>query len=229
MTSKSCYELLELAPAASQDEIRRAFRRIVSRYHPDKVQHLGLEFQQIAAARTAEITQAYKALTSPSTRVVHDRDAEIVTRPPRETGVSDDRAEVAELIRRAALVRFRHALRLQFEACEETHAPGFDVSVFVPKTWRRDRWWVLGRLVPHLQAAAVTETWLMARRFTRPLSGSVCVVVMGQGMLPATERRSAAGNDALTVITVDIGTWQALAPVDAPSIVTSLVRQLQAA
>ena len=39
------YELLGVALTASSDEIRRAFRREIAKYHPDKVQHLGNEFQ----------------------------------------------------------------------------------------------------------------------------------------------------------------------------------------
>lgn len=46
---KTYYELLDVAPQASSDEIKRAFRREIARYHPDKVQHLGPEFQEIAA------------------------------------------------------------------------------------------------------------------------------------------------------------------------------------
>src|SRR5688572_22690180 len=49
--SKNYYELLELAPSAPVDEIKRAFRREIAKYHPDKVQHLGKEFQEIAAIR----------------------------------------------------------------------------------------------------------------------------------------------------------------------------------
>ena len=34
---------------APADEIKKAFRREIARYHPDKVQHLGQEFQEMAA------------------------------------------------------------------------------------------------------------------------------------------------------------------------------------
>ena len=57
------YELLEVAPDAPADEIKRAFRREIAKYHPDKVQHLGKEFQDIAASKAAELTQAYKTLS----------------------------------------------------------------------------------------------------------------------------------------------------------------------
>lgn len=70
--SKTHYELLEIAPDAPPDEIKRAFRREIAKYHPDKVQHLGKEFQEIAAVKAAELTQAYKTLTDPSLRAEYD-------------------------------------------------------------------------------------------------------------------------------------------------------------
>src|SRR5688572_7801225 len=70
--SKNYYELLELAPSAPVDEIKRAFRREIAKYHPDKVQHLGKEFQEIAAIKAAELTQSYKALTDEMLRAEYD-------------------------------------------------------------------------------------------------------------------------------------------------------------
>lgn len=66
------YQLLELSADASAAEVKRAFRREIARYHPDKVQHLGREFQDIAAGKAAELTQAYKTLSDPSARVEYD-------------------------------------------------------------------------------------------------------------------------------------------------------------
>jgi hypothetical protein len=66
------YEMLELTAAASLDDIKRNFRREVAKYHPDKVQHLGKEFQEIAAVKTAELTQAYKTLSDEALRAEYD-------------------------------------------------------------------------------------------------------------------------------------------------------------
>ena len=70
--SKTHYQLLEVAPDAAADEIKRAFRREIAKYHPDKVQHLGKEFQEIAAIKAAELTQAYKTLTDATLRAEYD-------------------------------------------------------------------------------------------------------------------------------------------------------------
>ncbi|HYE86459.1 MAG TPA: J domain-containing protein, partial [Vicinamibacterales bacterium] len=69
---KTHYELLGLEPGADADTIKKAFRREISRYHPDKVIHLGAEFQEMAATRAAELTVAYKTLTDPALRREYD-------------------------------------------------------------------------------------------------------------------------------------------------------------
>jgi hypothetical protein len=70
---KTHYELLGLEPSADSDAIKKAFRREIARYHPDKVIHLGAEFQEMAATRAAELTVAYKTLSDPSLRDEYDR------------------------------------------------------------------------------------------------------------------------------------------------------------
>ena len=69
---KTHYDLLALERTASAEEIKRAFRREIARYHPDKVQHLGTEFQEIAATRAAELTEAYRVLMDVGLRKNYD-------------------------------------------------------------------------------------------------------------------------------------------------------------
>jgi DnaJ like chaperone protein len=47
---------------ASQEDIKKAYRRLVARYHPDKVSHLGDEFKELAERRFKEIQRAYQEL-----------------------------------------------------------------------------------------------------------------------------------------------------------------------
>jgi curved DNA-binding protein CbpA len=70
---KEYYQLLEIAPTATADEVKRAFRAQIARYHPDKVQHLGREFQAMAADRAAELTEAYRILSDAGHRAEYDR------------------------------------------------------------------------------------------------------------------------------------------------------------
>jgi curved DNA-binding protein CbpA len=70
---KNYYELLEIAPDSPAEEVKRAFRAQIARYHPDKVQHLGKEFQSMAADRAAELTEAYRILNDAGRRAEYDR------------------------------------------------------------------------------------------------------------------------------------------------------------
>ena len=72
-SNKTHYENLELPPTATAEEIKRSFRSLIARYHPDKVQHLGKEFQDMAADRAAELTEAYRILSDPGRRADYDR------------------------------------------------------------------------------------------------------------------------------------------------------------
>ena len=66
------YALLGVPQSAPPDEVKRAFRREVARYHPDKVQHLGREFQEMAADRSAALTEAYRVLMDVELRRQYD-------------------------------------------------------------------------------------------------------------------------------------------------------------
>jgi hypothetical protein len=56
------YTILGIERAASLDEIKRAYRLQASKYHPDKVSHLGEEFQALAKEKFQQIQQAYEQL-----------------------------------------------------------------------------------------------------------------------------------------------------------------------
>jgi preprotein translocase subunit Sec63 len=54
------YQVLNVSTAASAEEIRAAYRQLISQYHPDKVQQLGPELQELATRKSQEITAAYE-------------------------------------------------------------------------------------------------------------------------------------------------------------------------
>ena len=56
------YDVLGIGRGASPDEIKGAYKRLANRYHPDKVAHLGEEFQMLAEERFKEIQEAYQEL-----------------------------------------------------------------------------------------------------------------------------------------------------------------------
>jgi hypothetical protein len=58
------YSILEVNRGADLDEIRGRYKEKLLQYHPDRVQHLGKEFQDMAEKRTKEITEAYQQILS---------------------------------------------------------------------------------------------------------------------------------------------------------------------
>ena len=54
--------ILGIEPGASPDEIKAAYRRAAAKYHPDKVTHLGKEFQELAHKKLVAIQRAYETL-----------------------------------------------------------------------------------------------------------------------------------------------------------------------
>jgi DnaJ like chaperone protein len=60
--SKNPHAVLGVQPGCSIEEVQRAYRELASRYHPDKVSHLGQEFIDLATSKFAEIQNAYEAI-----------------------------------------------------------------------------------------------------------------------------------------------------------------------
>ncbi len=56
------FQILGIDRKASQSEIRHAYKELANKYHPDKVSHLGKEFQALAERRFREIQEAYEKL-----------------------------------------------------------------------------------------------------------------------------------------------------------------------
>jgi curved DNA-binding protein CbpA len=159
---KTFYQLLEISPTAGIEEIKRAFRVQIARYHPDKVQHLGQEFQDMAAARAAELTEAYRVLSDENGRAAYDRllaesamtehvPARSATaaagRPtsephePAATGgapdgpqtFSGERATRDQVLRKATASRFRRVLEALAGSYDASEAAGFDFA-WMPKS-----------------------------------------------------------------------------------------------
>lgn len=58
------YEILGITRSASADEVKKAYRDLLGKYHPDRLQHLGGEFRELAARKAVEINKAYESIKS---------------------------------------------------------------------------------------------------------------------------------------------------------------------
>ncbi|MBO8130252.1 MAG: TerB family tellurite resistance protein [Candidatus Marinimicrobia bacterium] len=56
------YEILGVCPEDDIETIKKAYREMASKYHPDKVSHLGQEFQRLAEEKFKQINEAYQQI-----------------------------------------------------------------------------------------------------------------------------------------------------------------------
>ncbi len=53
------WQVLGLEPGTPKEEAKRAFRALVTQYHPDKVAHMAPEFRELAERKTRELLEAW--------------------------------------------------------------------------------------------------------------------------------------------------------------------------
>ena len=58
----SNYRILGISPSATDEEVRKAYRKMAIMYHPDKVATLGEDVQKAAEEKFKAISQAYEAI-----------------------------------------------------------------------------------------------------------------------------------------------------------------------
>jgi DnaJ like chaperone protein len=56
----SSYKILEISPEATHDEVKKAYRKMARKFHPDKVHHLGEDFQKMAEDKFKMVNEAYE-------------------------------------------------------------------------------------------------------------------------------------------------------------------------
>ena len=54
------YKILEITKDSTDDEVKKAYRRMAVKYHPDKVAHLGDEFKTSAKEKFQKVQEAYE-------------------------------------------------------------------------------------------------------------------------------------------------------------------------
>ena len=66
MQLSAAYQILEVDPKATDDEVAKAYRRQLSKHHPDKLKANGLPESMLehAKQRTQQIIEAYELIKS---------------------------------------------------------------------------------------------------------------------------------------------------------------------
>ena len=60
--TNAAYKILEIEPTATVDEIKKAYRVMARKYHPDKVSYLGEDIQQTAKEKFQKVNEAYEQI-----------------------------------------------------------------------------------------------------------------------------------------------------------------------
>jgi DnaJ like chaperone protein len=58
----SSYKILEIEPSSTNDEVKKAYRKMAMKYHPDKVIHLGEDFRKTAEEKFKKVNDAYEKI-----------------------------------------------------------------------------------------------------------------------------------------------------------------------
>lgn len=61
-TLDAAYKILEVDPNASDEEVKKAYRKMATAYHPDKVAYLGEEFRKAANGKFQKLNEAYEKI-----------------------------------------------------------------------------------------------------------------------------------------------------------------------
>lgn len=61
-TVDNAYKILEVSPNATDEEIKKAYRKLAIEHHPDKVSYLGEEIQKKAQEKFKKINEAYELI-----------------------------------------------------------------------------------------------------------------------------------------------------------------------
>jgi DnaJ like chaperone protein len=58
----TAYKILEISPNATDEEVKKAYRTMAKKFHPDRLSHLGEEYQKAAKEKFQEVANAYEKI-----------------------------------------------------------------------------------------------------------------------------------------------------------------------
>jgi curved DNA-binding protein CbpA len=250
MASRTHYELLRIDPSADAEAIKTAFRRQIARYHPDKVMHLGQEFQDLAADLAAELTSAYKTLIDQALRRDYDAglrqegqpEQPASPQPIASSGFDAERAGYDGIVQRAVIRRVENVVARIYGAVQARTVRGFDlvlVPIDSPSLLRSPYPRVFVRRVDVVDALEVRNSWSNAVRARVHVPRSpINILLFGKQIAPARDlfhaceglRRQRTRPDQpqkVHVVAFDAADWTAHMAPDAPPGLRRFVERLQ--
>lgn len=73
MSKKDYYDLLGVEKTASENDIKKAYRKLAMKYHPDKFSNASEKEKKEAEEKFKEVNEAYQVLSDPDKRAKYDR------------------------------------------------------------------------------------------------------------------------------------------------------------
>jgi len=89
------YDILGVRTSATREEISKAYKELVVRFHPDR--HQGNDLQDLAREKLKRINEAYEVLSDPQKRAIYNAQ-------PGRTGVFRAASRTAGSFRRKSLI-----------------------------------------------------------------------------------------------------------------------------
>ena len=248
--ARTHYELLSLDPSAELAAIKSAFREQIARYHPDKVAHLGQEFQDLAVQKTAELTAAYKTLTNPARRAEYDSSLAAPRQQAepdrsREPGATPrfavERAGGDDIVQRALTGRVRTVVVDLYGPVQSHRVRGFDLALVptaTPALMRSPLPRVFVKLRESIDVRQIKEACVDAIRAGLHVAGSpINILLFGKRLqdegqiLTACETvrsdRSANVPAKTYLVVIDSADWRALFCADAPPALRRFIDRLR--
>jgi len=241
--TKTEYDVLGVEANATPDEIKKGYRRQMALYHPDKLQHLGEEFVDLAIKRTTELTEAYTRLSRRVTgTVVSPPNAEpapvdVVEPVGHPEHLAHHVTTEDAFVKSAALATFRQAATAVLGELASARVPGFDAAFTSEGRSGFFRsavspFLLLVRMVPVVDGPSVEAAWRTAARVPGDPNRVRCAFLMGRELASVDDlaravarqrdqpNRSAA---AITLVPVDLRSWRSLVPADAPDAIRAII------